>query len=226
MESQAFLESLQEPGQTFAMSKFDGLVGMGYDSLGIQDAQTPFSQLMKSEKCEQKVFSFWLNRNEGDRNGGEMDLCGTDPDHYSGDFLYVPVTKKAYWQFTVDAITVNSENLAKNFEAIADTGTSLIVGPKEAIDRLHETIGANRNPMNGQWMVDCNVIDSMPTVTFVIGGKSFPLTPDQYIEKMKPVSTVDVTLCLSGFTGMDMPEGPMWILGDGKFGSLLSFWLV
>jgi len=216
LEKQAFLESVQEPGPTFAMAKFDGLVGMGYDALAAKGMTTPFSQLMKSDKCEEKVFAFWMNKqgNDQEQVGGEMTLCGIDSNHYTGDLLYVPVTRKAYWQFTVDSIEVNAEKLSANFEAIADTGTSLIAGPTEVVDRLNRAIGAEKNPMNGQWMVDCKNLGNMPSVTFNIAGKPFKLTPDQYVMKVKPIPTRDITLCLSGFAGMDMPQGPMWILGD------------
>jgi len=214
VEKQVFLESLQEPGPTFAMSKFDGLVGMGYDALGVKGAQTPFSQLMKSEKCAEKVFAFWLNHKQPEGQGGELTLCGTDSNHYEGELVYVPVTRQAYWQFTVDSVSVNAEKFSTNFEAIADSGTSLLTGPKEVVDRLQEAIGATKNPMNGQWMLDCKNMDKLPTILFTIGGKQFPLTPEQYVMKVKPIPTMDVTLCLSGFMGMDMPQGPMWILGD------------
>jgi len=143
-----------------------------------------------------------------------MTLCGLDANHYTGDLLYVPVTRKAYWQFTVDSVEVNAEKFSTDFEAIADTGTSLITGPKEIVDKLNRAVGADQNPMNGQWMIDCKNLDSMPTVTFKIAGKPFSLTPDQYVMKVKPIATMDVTLCLSGFAGVDMPQGPMWILGD------------
>jgi len=216
VEKQAFLESVQEPGPTFAMAKFDGLVGMGYDAIAAKGMTTPFSQLMKSDKCEEKVFAFWLNKQGSDdeKSGGEITLCGLDSNHYDGDLLYVPVTRKAYWQFTVDSVEVNAEKFSTDFEAIADTGTSLITGPKEIVDKLNRAVGADQNPMNGQWMIDCKNLDSMPTVTFKIAGKPFSLTPDQYVMKVKPIATMDVTLCLSGFAGVDMPQGPMWILGD------------
>jgi cathepsin D len=217
LEKQAFLESVQEPGPTFAMAKFDGLVGMGYDALAAKGMTTPFSQLMKSDKCEEKVFAFYMNKEkktDEETVGGEMTLCGLDANHYTGDLLYVPVTRKAYWQFTVDSVEVNAEKFSTDFEAIADTGTSLITGPKEIVDKLNRAVSADQNPMNGQWMIDCKNLDSMPTVTFKIAGKPFSLTPDQYVMKVKPIATMDVTLCLSGFAGVDMPQGPMWILGD------------
>jgi len=214
VEKQVFLESLQEPGATFAMAKFDGLVGMGYDALGIQNTPTPFSQLMKSDKCPEKVFAFYLNQQQKDDKGGELTLCGTDPNHYIGELTYVPVTEQAFWQFTVDSLTVNSEKLVTNFDAIADSGTSLIVGPVSVVERLNEAIGAQKNPMNGQYMIDCKSIHKLPTIVFNFGGKQFPLTPEQYVKVVKPIPNYDVTLCLSGFSGMDMPQGPKWILGD------------
>lgn len=66
---------------------------------------------------------------------------------------------------------------------------------------------------NGESVVDCDQISSMPTVSFSIGNKTFSLTSDQYILK---VGEGDVAQCVSGFMGLDVPAplGPIWILGD------------
>jgi len=48
------------------------------------------------------VFSFWLNRKPEEENGGEIVFGGADPAHYRGKHTYVPVTRKGYWQVSIN----------------------------------------------------------------------------------------------------------------------------
>lgn len=66
------------------------------------------------------------------------------------------------------------------------------------------------SPM-GESTVDCSKVPTLPNVSFVIAGKSFSLTPQQYILQ---AGVGNQTECVSGFLGLDVPAGPLWILGD------------
>lgn len=58
---------------------------------------------------KQAVFSFWLNRNAEEEQGGELVFGGVDTNHFKGEHTYVPVTRKGYWQ--VDLLTLMSNPL-------------------------------------------------------------------------------------------------------------------
>ncbi len=49
-----------------------------------------------------KVFSFWLNRNLDQSNGGQLFLGGSNPRYYTGSFTYLNVTNNGFWQFKMD----------------------------------------------------------------------------------------------------------------------------
>jgi phytepsin len=63
----------------------------------------------------------------------------------------------------------------------------------------------------GEATVDCSKLDSMPNVTVTLAGLPYVLTPKQYVLE---VSAGGQSECVSGFIGLDVPSGPLWILGD------------
>lgn len=49
------------------------------------------------------IFFVFFCRDPTAQPGGELLLGGTDPKYYSGDFSWVNVTRKAYWQVHMDS---------------------------------------------------------------------------------------------------------------------------
>ncbi|XP_078125229.1 napsin-A [Sander vitreus] len=211
---QQFGEAVKQPGITFAVARFDGVLGMAYPSISVANVTPVFDTAMAAKLLPQNIFSFYISRDPKAAVGGELMLGGTDPQYYTGDLHYVNVTRKAYWQIMMSGVEVGNQlTLCKaGCQAIVDTGTSLIVGPKEEIRALHKAIGALPLLM-GEYLIDCKRIPSLPAISFNIGGKTFNLTGKDYVLQE---SQMGRSICLSGFMAMDIPPpaGPLWILGD------------
>uniref|UniRef100_A0A3Q2XT63 Nothepsin n=1 Tax=Hippocampus comes TaxID=109280 RepID=A0A3Q2XT63_HIPCM len=210
--NQEFGESVYEPGSTFVVARFDGVLGMAYPPLAEILGKPVFDSVMAQNSLDQPVFSFYLSRSKS--ADGELLLGGTDEALYHGPITWLPVTAKGYWQILMDSVSVQgvSSFCPRGCQAIVDTGTSLIAGPTVHILALQQLIGATPTGI-GEFFIDCARLSSLPRVTFVLGGNEFTLTAEQYVRKEM---LGDKELCLSGFQAVDIvsPQGPLWILGD------------
>mmetsp|Transcript_13188 Transcript_13188/g.39924 ORF Transcript_13188/g.39924 Transcript_13188/m.39924 type:complete len:518 (-) Transcript_13188:315-1868(-) len=143
VEHQLFAEAVNEPGIAFIAAQFDGIMGMGFPNIAVTGAMPPFHKMLADGVVKDPTFSFWLNRDQEGELGGEMVLGGVDKSHYKGDHIWAPVSKLGYWQFELDGIKMGDAHLCPNgCHAIADTGTSLLVGPVDAVAKINEAIGA------------------------------------------------------------------------------------
>jgi cathepsin D len=215
-KGQTFAEAIDEPGVTFVAAKFDGILGMGWKQISVDGVTPVWYNMVAQGAVSQNMYTFWLNRKEGAaQSGGELTLGGYDPSHITGDLHWVPLTRDGYWQFQMAALSINHESYCTNCAAIADTGTSLLAGPTEAVKKINKAIGAT-TIAQGEAIIDCNKIPSLPPVVFVINGQTFTLTGKQYVLQ---VTAGGETECISGFAGIDVPSGPLWILGDVFIGA-------
>jgi phytepsin len=297
VQKQVFGEATSQPGITFAVAKFDGILGMAFQSISVEGVVPVWYNMISQGLVTEPVFAFWLDRTMNSSVGGELTLGGLDQSHYSGAITYAPLTDTTYWEFSVQDILVKGQSqgyCSKGCNAIADTGTSLIAGPSDMVADLNKKIGAigilsqecrmfvdefedaiinaiinSIDPRkacgnigvcpgkdcgvcvliittlehmlptnaseemiklfldklcdlipspNGESIVDCANISSLPDISIVISGKPFVLKPKDYIVVS---GSGETQLCLSGFMGIELPPeiGPLWIIGDVFIGA-------
>merc|ERR1712072_645877 len=125
-------------GLGYRLGKFDGILGLGWDKISVGGVPTVMNALTASGEMQQPIFGFYLGNNKP----GELEFGGTDPNHYTGDFTYVPLSAETYWQVALDGVKLGSDSVSNAKAAIVDSGTSLLAGPKADIDALAAKLGA------------------------------------------------------------------------------------
>ncbi|OAX43459.1 Asp-domain-containing protein [Rhizopogon vinicolor AM-OR11-026] len=204
---QDFAEATKEPGLTFAFGKFDGILGLGYNTISVNGIVPPFYNMIDQGLLDEPVFSFRLGASESD--GGEATFGGVDHQAYTGSITYVPVRRKAYWEVELEKVAFGDDEMDLDMTGAAiDTGTSLIALPTDIAEMLNTQIGATRS-WNGQYQVDCAKVPTLPDLTFYFGGEPYSLKGSDYVLDVQGT-------CISSFTGMDinLPGGSLWIIGD------------
>ncbi|KAE8728691.1 Aspartic proteinase A2 [Hibiscus syriacus] len=137
VEDQEFIEATKEPGITFFVARFDGILGLGFKEIPVGNAVPVWYNVIKQGLIKDPVFSFWLNSNVEEEVGGEIVFGGVDPNHYRGKHTYVP--------FNMGDVLIGEKPTgycAGGCAAIADSGTSLIAGPMTVIAMINREIGA------------------------------------------------------------------------------------
>merc|ERR1712178_99586 len=177
-----FGEATQEPGITFVAAKFDGIFGLAYQTIAVNDVTPPFQLGFEQGLFDNNLFSFWLNRDPNDPVGGVIDFGGMDQDYYvPGTLNWHPVEYQAYWQIKMEGVRVNP-SAANSGVTVCQNGCGAAIGAIKFIA--------------GEWLVRCNKILEMPLVTFVFSGVEYTLTAEQYVLKLKIKVKLNVSLLL------------------------------
>ncbi|KAL0059619.1 aspartic proteinase precursor [Marasmius tenuissimus] len=205
---QDFVEVTKESGLGFAFTKFDGILGLAYDTISVLHMTPPLYSMINKGLLDEPVVSFRLGSSESD--GGEAIFGGINKSAFKGDLTYIPVHRKASWEVKLEEVLFGDESVElENTGAAIDTATSLIGLPSDMAEILNAQIGANKT-WNGQYAVDCEKVASLPDLTFKFGGKPFPIKATDYILEVQGA-------CISSFTGLDIqtPGGDsLWVIGD------------
>ncbi|KAK9508178.1 hypothetical protein O3M35_007899 [Rhynocoris fuscipes] len=209
--NQTFIEATEEVGSTFETALYDGIFGLGFPSIAKKHAKPPFFNMIKQGLIDKSIFTFHLNKIDTESgDGGVIEFGGWDEEKFDVNSIdYIPVPEQNYWQFSMDSIKIGDTDIcSENCIGMADTGTSLIMGPYDEIILLFNTIGAEifKNRIG---VIECTKVPTLPDITFSIKGKDYVMKPEDYTKTFE----AEPTYCITEFTTMPNYSGA-WVLGD------------
>ncbi|KAA3485166.1 aspartic proteinase-like isoform X1 [Gossypium australe] len=140
-----FIEITREAFLPFVVAKYDGILGLGFPEISVEQATPLWFSMMQQGHINHKLFSLWLSGDLTSELGGEIVFGGLDWRHFRGGHTYVPVTRSGYWEIVVGDILVESISTGVckfGCAAILDSGTPLIAGPTQIVDQINSAIGA------------------------------------------------------------------------------------
>ncbi|KAJ1979702.1 hypothetical protein H4R33_005657 [Dimargaris cristalligena] len=210
--------------QTFAMAtaeseelernEYDGMFGLAFAELSsVEGLRTPLDNMKDQGVLDRGVVAFHLSRKQiADGSGGHVDFGYIDPTMYTGELLYIPLSRAYYWEVEVQAIHVGDRDIGVEGQAMIDTGTTLLVVPPYVADLIHQQLDQawkNLGNGDGNWLVPCSLADRPGTLDFQMAGQRFPIP---FANLIYAPFEEDPDYCYSAITeGTD--EG-LWIIGD------------
>jgi len=195
-----FGEIQKVSGVTFLVSQMAGIVGLGYSTISTDHLPT----FIEASDLSEKSFSFYMKNNPDE---SIMVMPGFLEEGYT-KIMQHNVIEKTYWNLKLDSFRVNGTEIpTKGFKAAIDSGTSLIVGPKEILDPLVAAVGEVAS--------DCSNVSTLPTITFEIDNHLYELSSTDYILQVEQFGNVQ---CLMGIMSMATPPGFDYVIvGDVFF---------
>ena len=133
IKKQGFGEMLQIPFGYGA----DGVMGLGFESISINNITPPFYNMIAQHSLDEPIFSLRLGLSEQD--GGEVTFGGLDSSAYSGQIRYYPLLGSALWEIPLYRVVFGEVTIEfDNAGAAFDTGSSVISMPSDLAYRFNK----------------------------------------------------------------------------------------
>ncbi|XP_025142256.1 pregnancy-associated glycoprotein 1-like [Bubalus kerabau] len=176
---QPFGLSVEEYG--FEGRAYDGILGLNYPNISWSGAIPIFDKLKNQGAISEPVFAFYLSKDE--REGSVVMFGGVDHCYYEGVLNWVPLIQAGDWIVHMDSISMKRKVIACSggCEAIVDTGTSAIEGPRRLVNKIQKLIGAR--PRHSKHYVSCSAVNTLPSIIFTINGINYPVPGRAYVLK-------------------------------------------
>mmetsp|Transcript_84767 Transcript_84767/g.236562 ORF Transcript_84767/g.236562 Transcript_84767/m.236562 type:complete len:574 (-) Transcript_84767:141-1862(-) len=194
-----FIAADKETTEPFQEIPFDGIMGLGFKDLSMGKGFNMIDELTDRGALPNGQISFYLT----DGGDSEVTFGGYKPEYLASEIIWAPVEVQSWWQVAMKDITFDDQpkNLcAKGCRVAVDTGTSMLAGPSDLVDRLSKMVNAKP---------DCSNFASLPKLGFQLGDRVLNLMPDDYMDR----SSSDCSFSLMALD-VPPPKGPLFIFGD------------
>lgn len=213
-------EMSSEPFETF---NFDGVLGLGLDSLALDPEFSFFGQMAKANSLTEPRFGYFLSQT--DEIPSEISFGGHDPRRVASALKWVPVQKPelGFWQVRIHGVTIGGEPVKAcedgSCVGIADTGTSLLGVPRDAAQMLHWKLA--RKVSGDPPELDCRDFPG-PDLVFDLGDVNLTLGPQDYsrptaMRVFQSKTNMTQVVCRASLLPVDNDpklSPKTWILGE------------
>jgi hypothetical protein len=184
-----------------------GLLGAAFSAANTvrPDKQTTYFDNIKSQLAKPVLTANLKKGKPGNYNFGYINAS-----EYTGNIQYAAINPQSpLWEISVSGYRVGSNDtnyVARVWNAIADTGTSLLLAPDDIVNAYYKQVnGSNLDPNYGMMVVPCNA--TLPDFAFGLGTYR-GIIPGAYINYGK----INKTTCFGGIQTSD--GAPFAVLGD------------
>ncbi|KAG8739688.1 Type I transmembrane sorting receptor [Ceratobasidium sp. 428] len=201
-----YFSPVTSESSSFSSDPSDGIMGLAFSSISSIGAPTYIENLYSQGKISSPVFGFRLAS-----SGSELYLGGADTSKYTGTITYASLTSKTYWLTSGSAGAGGTT--AYTGPMIIDSGTTLVVGPTSSVSSFWSKIGGKACSTSvcgtsGYYTFPCS---SPPSVSFTLGGRSFPISPNDI--NLGSTDSSGKT-CVGAIVGTSGVPDNAWIVGD------------
>lgn len=155
----------------FNYTKYDGVLGLAFP-LPHDKIKSPLDSFLAQGLITERHFSIKLSPNISSEYGSQLVIGGLDPVHIASKVHYFLLNEKRHWQFRMSSVTVKSSDKTfcnRECNVMLNSGSSLIAGPREEMDRLHiDVLNATKLEYFDRYAVDCESISRLPTISFLM----------------------------------------------------------
>lgn len=204
-------EMTHEPFHAFA---FDGVLGLGLDSLTLAPEFSFFGVMTQQKQLEQPSFGVFLAENDDETS--EISFGGHSPELVQSDLSWAPVASPelGYWQLKITKLRIGNRVLDfcndGQCRAVVDTGTSLLAVPKDLMGDLRQELSdLVRDPLpEADGGLDCRKAEGA-NLHFELGDALMTLTAGDYTRQ-------SIQLMGDNENSVETSNGSKDVLPDGN----------